>query len=359
MNRSLEHFDFNKELQLPEEVKDEISWWILNLPMVNGKKFCITEPDLIIYSDASLSGWGACSDNVTTRGPWSNVDLTKHINNLEIIAAFNALKSFTERASNMAIRLYLDNMSSVCYLNKCGGSRSPSLNSLSLEIIKWCEKRKLNTVAVHLPGKMNTIADKESRVDPLSHDWMLNPLIFKVLSEIWEMDIDLFAASWNAQLPRFASWGPQPGAFATDAFSIHWADLRAYIFPPFGLIAKSLSKIRREVATVTFICPYWPSQFWFSTFLELPVDTPKMLSYHPDLLLSCKRTPHPSIVDRSLQLVAWRLSGSDTRASDYMKKLSKFCWKDTVPIRQVPTSPHGSLGLVGIWNETKIPCERI
>ena len=131
------------------------------------------------------------------------------------------------------------------------------------------------------------------------------------------------------------------------------------IFPPFGLIAKSLSKIRREVATVTFICPYWPSQFWFSTLLELSVDTPKMISCHPDLLLSCKRTPHPSIVDRSIQLVAWRLSGSDTRASGYRKKLSKFCWKDTVPIRRLPTSLHGSLGLVGIWNETKIPCERI
>ena len=130
-------------------------------------------------------------------------------------------------------------------------------------------------------------------------------------------------------------------------------------FPTFWSLAKSLSNIRREVATVTFICPYWPSQFWFSAFLEMSVDTPKMLSYHPDLLVSCKRTPHPSIVDGSLQLVAWRLSGSDTRASGYKKKLLKFCWKDTVPTRQLPTSPHGSHGLVGIWNETKIPCKRI
>ena len=74
MNRSLEHFDFNKELQLPEEVKEEIRWWIRSLSMINGKFFCITEPDIIIYSYASLSGWGACSDGVITRGPWSNED---------------------------------------------------------------------------------------------------------------------------------------------------------------------------------------------------------------------------------------------------------------------------------------------
>jgi hypothetical protein len=30
------------------------------------------------------------------------------------------------------------------------------------------------------------------------------------MMEIWEMDTDLFAAPWNAQLPSFVSWNPQP-----------------------------------------------------------------------------------------------------------------------------------------------------
>ena len=97
---------------------------------------------------------------MTARGPWSKEDSSKHINNLEMIAAFNALKSFAGRARCMSVRLYLDNMTSVCYLNKCGGSRSSSLNSLSLNIIKWREVRNLDIIAVHLPGKLNTIADR-------------------------------------------------------------------------------------------------------------------------------------------------------------------------------------------------------
>ena len=61
----------------------------------------------------------------------------KRINELELLAAFNALKSFTERARDMSVRLYLDNMTSVCYLNNGGGSHSMILNSLSPIVIKW------------------------------------------------------------------------------------------------------------------------------------------------------------------------------------------------------------------------------
>ena len=52
-------FDYNKEVQLPEEVKQEIGWWVNKLSEVNGKSFYIREPYMVIYSDASLSGWGA------------------------------------------------------------------------------------------------------------------------------------------------------------------------------------------------------------------------------------------------------------------------------------------------------------
>ena len=94
------------------------------------------------------------------------------------------------------------------------------LNSLSLKVIKWCEERKLSILAVHLPGKMNVSADRESRVDQISHDWMLNPAAVTDFKLIWKMEIELFAANWNAQFPKFEAQNPQPGSFATDAFGV-------------------------------------------------------------------------------------------------------------------------------------------
>lgn len=50
---------------------------------------------------------------------------------------------------------------------------------------------------------------------PDSGDWKLDPGVFNRIQEIWPSSVDAFAAPWNAQLPSFISWHPQPGAFAS------------------------------------------------------------------------------------------------------------------------------------------------
>ena len=170
------------------------------------------------------------------------------------------------------------------------------------------------------------------------------------------MEIDLFAANWNAQFLKFVAPNPHPGSFATDAFSLDWNRLKSYVFPPFGLIAKCLGKIRKDKAEVVMICPYWPSQFWFSDLLEMTSDTPRILLHHQDLLLSCRGMRYQLIENGSLQLIAWKLSGINTKAWDYRKKLSKFCWRGIIQIRQLHTSQPGNHGLIGIWKNAKIPC---
>jgi hypothetical protein len=79
------------------------------LKAVNGKPLTIADLDLIIYSDACLSGWGGQCNGVTTRGPWGADDQNRHINELELIAAFNCPKSFAPHATTISVLLYLDN----------------------------------------------------------------------------------------------------------------------------------------------------------------------------------------------------------------------------------------------------------
>ncbi len=133
--------DLSKRIILPAEARSNLDWWINNLQIVNGKPFFPRSPHLEIYSDASLSGWGAICDDVRTRGPWTAADRNRHINELEILGSFHAVKSFTGSSSKIAIKLYLDNSTAVCYINKGGGTRSIGLSILANLLNSFCEER--------------------------------------------------------------------------------------------------------------------------------------------------------------------------------------------------------------------------
>ena len=233
----------------------------------------------------------------------------RHTNELELIAAFYALQAFTAELWSIKICLYLDNSTAVAYINHCGGTVSKQLRKIALQITEWCEVRNFTIQAVHLPGILNVVADAESRALPRVGDWQLCPDVFKFISEIWPVEIDLFAAAWNTQLPRFAAWDAQPGAEAKDAFKMSWKSLQGYIFPPFSLVQRCLAKIYWEKATGTLVCPFWPSQYWFPGLLELAVEVPLVLLPRRNLLRSSDDHPHPLLEDGSLFLSVWRLSG--------------------------------------------------
>ena len=78
---------------------------------------------MIINSDAFLQGWGACCQEQTTGGAWSQ--LTLHINCLELLAATLAdypiaLQSFAKNEFKVTILLRIDNTTAVDYINHLG-----------------------------------------------------------------------------------------------------------------------------------------------------------------------------------------------------------------------------------------------
>ena len=346
--------NLNKVVSLPPFAKKDIEWWISNLRSFNGKKMIPVEPDVVIFSDASLTGWGACCEEITTRGPWTLADKSRHINELELLGAFYALQVFTQHSSDISVQLYLDNSTAVSYINKCGGTRSKALCDLASCVINWCEFRNIQLSAFHLPGSLNVVADCESRSAMDASDWMLDKRLFQKIRSLWRVEIDLFASAWNAQLPAFVSWIRQPLALTTNAFSLSWKNRLNYAFPPFSLIPRCLAKIRKEKASVVLVCPLWPSQAWFPLLLELASDIPRLLSPHPSLLTSSLQEPHP--LNDSLILTVWKLSGNVSETNDFRRMLSNSYLAPTVHPRNLLTSPPGTVGLIGVLNETSIPC---
>ncbi|KZS10284.1 Uncharacterized protein APZ42_025294 [Daphnia magna] len=84
-----------------EDAKTDLLWWY----------FC-DDPDVTILSDASLTGWGCVCDGITAKSPWTGENRLKNINELELMAAWNALNCFLAASQDIVIRVYLDNQTS-------------------------------------------------------------------------------------------------------------------------------------------------------------------------------------------------------------------------------------------------------
>ena len=165
---ALNQGSYDSRVSLHPLAKEELRWWIANIHRVNGSLLHPPSCEMTITSDASKLGWGAACGHRTTKGSWSAQERLLHINVLELKAAFLAIQSFLKHKSNISIKLRLDNTTAVAYVNNKGGTRSPELVELTLELWKWCLNRGIYIQAVHLPGIQNCLADKESRtcIDP-------------------------------------------------------------------------------------------------------------------------------------------------------------------------------------------------
>ncbi len=110
-------FNLESEVRLSPNARLDLSWWVENIEKANGKMFFPREPDLEIFSDASLTGWRAVCNGITARGPWTLQDRDKHINELELLGAFYLIQAFAAKHADMAIRIFFDNLTSVSYVN--------------------------------------------------------------------------------------------------------------------------------------------------------------------------------------------------------------------------------------------------
>ena len=80
-------------LLLSQEFREAVQWWQQRLSMWNGRTLLKHRQQLMIQSDASLTGWKAVCEGVQTGGPWSPEEQRMHINCLELTAAFLAVQA--------------------------------------------------------------------------------------------------------------------------------------------------------------------------------------------------------------------------------------------------------------------------
>ena len=172
-----------------------------------------------------------------------------HINLLELKAIILALQALCNPMQNHHIKILSDNTTAVSYIRNMGGTKSSSCNDITREVFMWCIDRKLTLSISHLPGKLNTEANKASREFHNSNtEWSLDQTAFNELKlKLGEPDVDMFASRLNHKTPNYIAWRPDPGAVAIDAFTVDLSKYKLiYCFPPFSLISKVLQSYPRE-----------------------------------------------------------------------------------------------------------------
>ena len=357
--------DFDQLMTLSTAAGGEVQWWIAHV--AHSHKFLHAPPlTTIIYSDASLEGWGATDSISTVGAPWQVADTLLHINVLELTAAHFASLHLAADARGVHIQLKLDNLSAVAYINKMGGgggggggggTHSPECNQVAQQIWEWAVDRGVWLSAAYIPGDSNVVADFHSRCFHENKEWALKVSVFDLLSPTYgSPDIDLFASSRNAKLPVYISWLLDRLAYAVDAFTVSWRDLNFYAFPPFSLLPRVLAKIIQDKATGILIIPLWTTQSWFPLVLTLLIQHPRVIAPCRDLLYLPQHPQEVHPLHKKLSLLAVLLSGMPSRVSAYHRQLPPSSRNPGDLAPGCSMTPFYADGRGFVLNGKSIPC---
>ncbi|XDV42419.1 hypothetical protein PO909_011085 [Leuciscus waleckii] len=171
----------------------------------------------LLTTDASLTGWGAILEGRSAQGLWEDHHRSWHINRLEMLAVFRALRSFITDLRGHHVLVHTDNTSVVAYINHQGGLRSRPLSNLARHILLWSQGKLLSLRAAYIPGVQNIGADTLSRQGPRPGEWRLHPEVVELIwREFGQAQVDLFASRETSHCPLWFSL-THPAPLGLDA----------------------------------------------------------------------------------------------------------------------------------------------
>ncbi|KAL0161197.1 hypothetical protein M9458_044922, partial [Cirrhinus mrigala] len=169
---------------------------------------------LVVYTDASSTGWGAVCNGQAASGSWTGPRLQWHINCLELLAVLLVLRRFRPMLRHKHVLVRIDSTATIAYINHQGG-------------------------AIHIPGELNRAADQLSRQSTHPGEWRLHPQVVQLIwSHFGEAQIDLFASPESSHCQLFYSLSEAP--LGRDALAHSWPPGPKYAFPPVSLLAQTL-----------------------------------------------------------------------------------------------------------------------
>ncbi|CAB4031951.1 Transposon Ty3-G Gag-Pol poly [Paramuricea clavata] len=141
--------NLDKLMTLSPDAIHDLNWWYTSIPSAHNP-ISHGETQVCITTDASLTAWGCSLDDVNADENWTPIQAEHHINYLEMLAVFFALKLFSSQISGKHVKVLIDNTTAVAGINQ---------------------------LAAHIPGIENITADRESRILTLWHALLAYPKV--------------------------------------------------------------------------------------------------------------------------------------------------------------------------------------
>jgi len=157
----------------------------------------------------------------------------------------------------------LDNTTAIAYINSMGGRKS-QCNQITWDLWVWFSTHNIWLIAVHIPGKQNVLADKESREKHSDIEWKLNTQLFEG-----------FNSTLGHPLNR-----------------------------PF-----CLQKVEQDQSQGKIIVPLWTTQVWFPRLFHMLTDYPITLPKGPRTLSLPSNQERVYPPHKKLALLGCKLSG--------------------------------------------------
>ena len=160
----------HKDVDVPFEVKKDLSWWNRFLYDYNGISIMIyddwSNPDGIFSTDACLTGIGGFCDGIYFHKSFPDFVLNRgwNICILELIAIIVAVRLWNSQLKGKCIVVHCDN-EAVCQVINTGRARCPVLQKGLRELCYWSAIAQCQIRGVHIPGTENRYADCLSRWD--------------------------------------------------------------------------------------------------------------------------------------------------------------------------------------------------
>ena len=211
--------------------------------------------------------------------------------------------------------------------------------------------------AQHVPGKLNTIADSESRVFNASSKCKIDPQTISPF--LMGSEIDLFASRLSAQLPQYVSWRSHSEAVHADVLTMDWTPFKGYAFPPFNLIQAVQNKVSQDKADTILVAPIWPAQPWWPLLLSLLIEHPVLLPSSRHLLRDPADPQRIYPMFPRLHLAVFYVSEDSTRQWEFQTMLRRFSFRHPANQQGKHINQLGDAGVAGVLRERLILFQRL
>ena len=179
--------------------------------------------------------------------------------------------------------------------------------------------------------------------------------LHEIVSDKGTPEMDLFASRVSHQLPQYISWKIVPFSPGKDTFQISWAHKFVYSFPPFCTYRKGSSESKSGSASNTHNNPSMARPTMLSrAFKNVYEKSTTFTTTQRSTERYCRKL-NTLVMQNSLRLVAWTISGRTYLHKEYQKGLPILSQTIGEHLQSKITSHLGRSSVVGVLSGRYLP----